>query len=161
MRSMFVFIAVFAIVLVALVLPALKQPSNCGGNSEALSDVKWYALFLQWAAETRPDHEFSIASATPSQLGELRSLAIGPAGARYLVSPQPYRHPHTDQKRVVIVCDRAFTNVPRRLFGRAPPTHAVAYSDGTCGLISMADFKKLDRSELVPLTELLDAANAR
>lgn len=160
LRSIFVFIAVFAIVLVALVLPALKQPSNCGGNSEALSDVKWYALFLQWAAEARSDHQFSIAAATPSQLGELRDLAIGPAGARYLVSPQPYRYPHNGQKRIVIVCDRAFTNVPRRLFGRAPPTHAVAYSDGSCGLISVTDFKALDRPEFAPLGELLDEAQA-
>jgi hypothetical protein len=160
LRTMFLTIAIFGVALVVFVSPALKQPSNCGGNSEALNDVKLYALTLQWAAEARSDHQFDIASATLGQLKELRDLASGPAGARYLVSPQPYRHPPTGQKRIVIVCDRTFTNVPRRLVGRAPPTHAVAYSDGSCGLISVADFEALDRSGFMPLDELLDNAQA-
>jgi hypothetical protein len=124
LRTMFLTIAILGVALVVFVSPALKQPSNCGGNSEALNDVKLYALTLQWAAEARSDHQFDIASATLGQLKELRDLASGPAGARYLVSPQPYRHPPTGQKRIVIVCDRTFTNVPRRLVGRAPSVRA-------------------------------------
>lgn len=151
LRSMFVFIAIFAIALVVFVLPALKQPSNCGGNSEALNDIKWYVGILRSAAETRPDHQFSISSATPSELVQLRDLASGPAGAGFLVSRHPYCHSLKAPKRIIIVCDRAFTNLPRRLFGRAPPTHAVAYSDGSCGLISVAEFEALDRSEFVRL----------
>lgn len=155
---MFLGTAIFGMALVVFVVPALKQPSNCGGNSEALNDVKLYALTMQWVAETQPDHQFSIASSTAGELAQLRDLATGPAGAGFLVSPRPYRHPPAGPKRIVIVCDRAFTNVPRRLFGRAPPTHAAAYSDGSCGLISVADFKALDRSEFVPLEELLETA---
>ena len=50
---------------------------------------------------------------------------------------------------IVAVCDRPFDNVPERMFGKAPLTHAVAYADGTTGLLSVDEFQRLDLSQFV------------
>lgn len=52
-------------------------------------------------------------------------------------------------RQVVAVCDKPFDNVPRRFFGKAPLTHAIAFADGTTGLISSEEFSKLDLAGFV------------
>lgn len=149
--------AVALLVASGLLLIPFSEGSNCGGNSAALNDVKWYSLIVQLAAEENPDHEFRIDCATPNQREELAHIAndFWVSGARFLVSTRPYRLQSTAPPRLLIVCDRAYRNVPRRLIGSAQPTHAAAFSDGSCRLLSEAEFEAIDRSVLVPLQELL------
>jgi hypothetical protein len=150
-----IIIAILAMA-VALIAPALST-TNCGGNSAALANVRSYMLFVQRAAAESPDHQFLITSATAEQRRELSDLAsdVWVKGAHYLVSTAPYRDASPEPRRVLMVCDIPFTNVPRRYLLRSPPTHAASFSDGTTGLISVAEFEALDRSTLRPLDELL------
>ncbi len=151
-------VVVIAVLLatVAAIVPSF-QGSNCGGNTAALHDVRLYEIIARAAVAENADHEFRITTATPQQREWLAEIAndfwIG--SGRFLVSPKPYRERSPGPCRVIIVCDRPFQNVPRQVFGTTPPTHAAAFSDGTCRLISVAEFKALDRSTLVPLDELL------
>jgi hypothetical protein len=80
-RAVFLAVAIIGITLLVFVVPGFKQPSNRGGNSEALSDVKLYVLTTRWTAETKPDHQFSIDRATPRELGQLREVLSGPTGS--------------------------------------------------------------------------------
>jgi hypothetical protein len=135
--------------------------SNCGGNNAALSDVRMYAIFLQNAADESAKGEFDIASATPKQLSQLAEIAHDPwlRGGQLLVSSKPYRLEPLEERRIIVVCDRPFRNVPRYVFGEAPPTHAAAYSDGSTALLSARAFAALDRSALMPLNEIVRKSN--
>jgi len=64
-------------------------------------------------------------------------------------------------RRILIVCDKAYTNGTSAFindfvnrFWHAPLAHAVGYSDGTVGLISPAEFAALDLSHFKRLDEL-------
>ena len=148
-------------VLLGIALSAARtfQGSNCGGNTAALYVVHKYQLVAEWAAAESPNHEFAASSATAQQREDLESIAnnswIG--GSHILVSSQPYRPRRAGPRTIVAVCDTPYRNVPRRILGLAPPTHAAAYSDGSVGLISVAEFEALDRTSLIPLDELLAA----
>ena len=54
------------------------------------------------------------------------------------------------------VCDTPFDNVPQRLFGKAAPTHAVVYSDGSTALMRTEDFGRLDLKGFVDVRILQD-----
>ncbi len=136
----------------------ITQSSNCGGNSAALSNVRQYVLFVQNAAIESPEHRFCVASATPEQREQLADLAsnLWVGNAHYLVSTSPYKGPSAGPRRVLMVCDTPFRNVPRSYWMPPPPTHAASFSDGTTGLISVAEFQSLDRSTFKPLDELIN-----
>ncbi|HVX61889.1 MAG TPA: hypothetical protein VHC19_14835, partial [Pirellulales bacterium] len=138
-RSLKVIAAVSVLVLLGIALAPRFQASNCGGNTAALHDVKWYSLIVQLAAEENPGHEFRIDHITPKQQEELAQIAndFWVSGARFLVSTRPYRLQSTAPPRLLIVCDQPFRNVPRRLIGSAPPMHAAAFSDGSRRLLSV------------------------
>ena len=155
LRTALLWVAAFA-VLLALLTQLADSGSNCGGNSAAISNVRQYYAIVEVAAASRPDHRFSIASATPQEREDLAAAARGPwtGGARYIVSTQPYQAGARGPRRLIIVCDTPFRNVPRRLIPY-PPTHAAAFSDGSVALISVAEYAALDHSVLVPLDQLL------
>ncbi len=141
---------------VVFLLPLLSRSSNCGGNSAALSDVRQYALLVGNAAEASPDHTFRVDAATPEQRKELAEFVRNSwiPRARYLVSTASLSERELQTRRVKIVCDTPYRNVPRRWIGSAPPTHAAGYSDGSSGLISPAEFAALDRSSFAFLDVL-------
>ena len=74
-------------------------------------------------------------------------------GARYFVTTTPIDR-NSPQRRVNVYCDQAYENVPRYAIGNAPLTHAVGYSDGSAGLLTVEQFKQLDRTSFVALDEL-------
>ena len=149
----------------ALVLASILGASNCGGNSAALYKVLRFALVVRESAQRRPDGTFSLASATEEERGDFASITDGSwtGSARYLVSTQPFRTSPGAPRRMLIVCDRAFSNVPRRLILANAPTHAVAFSDGSNALISKERFAALDLSSFTPLDQFLaeTAANGQ
>ena len=142
---------------VGLVLPSILAASNCGGNSAALARVSVYSKIVSFGAERRPDHTFSLASATPEEREWITSATrpgwIG--DGRYFISTRPVHVALGEPRRVVIVCNRAFRNVPRRFLFANPPTHAVGYSDGTTELISRERYAALDLSTFIPADQWL------
>ena len=160
-RRMMVWVAAVGLLMGGLIALAPSQQTNCGGNSAALHDVHTYLAIVEPGAATANTPPFNLATATPDQRETLARIAndfwIRPA--RFLVAPLPCRVDPSSPRQVLIVCERPFRNVPRRLVAMwlNPPTHAAAYSDGTTGLISVAEFEALHRSKLVYLDEVLAA----
>lgn len=153
--NMLVLTALISVSLV--ILRTTPQPSNCGGNSAALGAVKTYAILVKLANEQPGEARLTVATATKWQRADLDYIARAHPYARFRVSPESFASQQSGPRHVIMVCDRAFTNVPRYKFGEAPPTHAAAFSDGTTGLISVAEFQKLGRASLVSLDRLLAA----
>ncbi|HEY1053210.1 MAG TPA: hypothetical protein VGE39_25745 [Prosthecobacter sp.] len=129
--------------------------TNCGGNNAAGNQAQSIAMIARWAVIEEPDHPFQFSTASPQRREELEKLARShwACRARFLVSTLPLTEPAELPRRIIVVCDTPFRNVPKQWF-QAPPTHAAAYSDGTSGLISVAEFAALDRSKFVFLDEL-------
>ena len=157
-------IAVLLAVSAGFFLPVFSTPTNCGGNSAALSEVHGIALAALLNACDSPDHSFRFTTPTAWQREQLTHYGHTHwcPRARFLVStapiyelplPLPPEH-ERPQRRVITVCDTPYNNVPRKRFGSAPPTHAAGYSDGSYGLISLAEFAALDRTTFVPIDEL-------
>ena len=153
LRTVLLWIAAFA-VLLAILTDLPNSASNCGGNSAAIWNVRQYFLIVEMAAARRPDHRFAIASATREEREELAAVArfSGAGRARFLASTQPYQAGAPGPRRLIMVCDTPYRNVPRRLIPSSP-THAAAFSDGSVALISVSEYAALDRSVLVPLDQ--------
>jgi hypothetical protein len=150
-----VLVAILAIG-VACVLPLFAPASNCGGNSAALFNVRRYVLLASMGAVESPDHSFHVKKVTPEQRKELADAAHDHwiPNARFLVSTLPLSEERSPLRRIVVVCDTPYSNVPHRWIGSAPPAHAAGFSDGSVELISPAQFAALDRSSFAFLDEL-------
>lgn len=129
-------------------LPRLARPSNCGGNSAALAACKGYITVLRlWAA----DHDAQMFRHDHADQETRQHLARLPGAswihsARLLARLDDVRVDSAAERRIIMVCDRAYDNVPQRFFGRSPLAHAVAYTTGETGLISPEEFARLDLS---------------
>ena len=145
--------------VVLALFPAWNQfnSTNCGGNNAARNVVQCYAIIAQNAADESASGEFLVTSATPMQLKQLSQIARDPwlRGGQLLVSTTPYRLAPSEPRRLIVVFDRPFRNVPRYVFGEAPPTHVAGYSDGSTALLTVKEFAALDRSTLIPLSEIV------
>jgi hypothetical protein len=130
--------------------------TNCGGNSAALVQVTEIAIVARLGTFDTPDHSFRFSTANAEQREQLSYLSRTHwlHGARFLVSTAPVSKHEAEPRRIIVVCDTPYRNVPRQWIGSAPPTHAVSFADGSKGLISVAEFAALDHSALVPLDEL-------
>ncbi len=152
----FLWILTLGVSVVGFLLPAAPH-TNCSGNTEALFLVGCCGSRLLKNAEARPDHLFSLVGATtaersdPADHGEF-SMSKG----RILVTTAPIEARYRSPRTILAVCDRPFTYVPR-LDRRSPPAHAVAYSDGSCGLISVAEYSTLDLGSYIPVDQLAEA----
>jgi hypothetical protein len=147
--------------VVAVLLPLLARPSNCGGNSAALNDVKLYVLMVELGINDTVDRTFRVTALTGDQRDELSRVVRDHwiRGARFLVSTNPVHEADLKSRRILIVCDTPFQNVPQRRFGSAPPTYAVGYSDGTKGLLGVGEFAALDFTTFRFLDELIQPAS--
>lgn len=144
---------VLAIILV--VAPGLSH-SNCGGNSAALVQVSQVATLAKLSISEEPDHAFRFASVNAEQEEHLSILSRSHwlEGARFLVTTAPLTERDIQLRRMIVVCDTPYCNVPQRLIGSAPPTHAAGFADGSAELISTEEFAALDLSTFVALDEL-------
>ncbi|MBI4602385.1 MAG: hypothetical protein HY721_10545 [Planctomycetes bacterium] len=154
------------LVYVALgTIDTVFRPTNCGGNGQALSDCRQFAVLCRaWV-----DEAASVGGASaPATLGDLvatHGAEDRPPGFRngfgfledYLVL-DPRRPVPRGERAVVIVCSEPYGNVPRPTFWsfyRRNVAHAVGYSDGTAGLISPREYAALDLSGFVSAEEWL------
>lgn len=140
----------------ALVLPALAPPSNCGGNSYALTACKQLGLYARMANPTNSSTLDLTLLDTLDRTNIFRIVdSPWTTGADYWVRTNGLGG--SAQKRILVVCDTAYDNVPQptiwNLYHRNP-AHAVGFSDGTTGLISPAEFTGMDRSDFAALSDL-------
>jgi hypothetical protein len=144
-----------SLVAVAIVLPVRNgMKTNCGGNSAALANVQAIAIAAVVGAADAPDHRFHFSAVTGNGREEFARRALNHwlPKAHFLVSRTPVSE--GEPKRIIVVCDTPYRNVPQRWFGSARPTHAAGYSDGTYGLISTNEFAAINRPAFVALDEL-------
>jgi hypothetical protein len=108
-------------------------------------------LAFQTVALDRGGEAFRAADLNESEPENFRTVTgLGwLPGARFLVTSEPVSITQSQPKRIIAVCDKAYDNVPERRLGRSPMSHAVAYSDGSVGLIPVADFERADFSRFV------------
>jgi hypothetical protein len=152
-RFLFLIVGLLAIGVAALFpMPSIK--TNCGGNSAAISRVQTIVDLAIVGAYDTPDHSFHFDAANAEERKELTLYARSGwlPRAHFLVSTAPVSKQGI--KRIIVVCDTPYRNVPQRWIGSAPPTHAAGFSDGSSGLISAKEFSALDRSAFVALDEL-------
>ena len=141
-------ISVAALACGAVLLPSLASRSNCGGNSAALAACKSVAVSLNLVASERGNKAVSITNLAGVERDYFKQIAglSWLHEAKVMVSPAMVT---IEGRQIVAVCDKPFDNVPRRFFGKAPLTHAVAYADGTTKLISSKEFSMLNLAGFV------------
>src|SRR4051812_23509122 len=95
--------------------PDLSGVSNCGGNNAARPFVEMYAATMIRLADEMSTREFTMAAATVDQRRELAAGSSGWGISRsdILVKRNTVRLGPTAKRQIIVVCDRAFTNVPR------------------------------------------------
>ncbi len=143
-------------VIAALVLAAINNRPNPGGNTAALVACNNYIMAIQsWAAD-HPGSSFQLSQADPQTRAFLARLPANPliGSARLLAIADGVHLNPAGDKRIIMVCDRAYDNVPQRIFGKSPLAHAVAYSTGETGLINPQEFGRLDLSVFLDLQTL-------
>ena len=136
-------ISIAAVACGAVLLPSLAGRSNCGGNSAALAACKSVAVSLNLVASERGNKAVSITNLAGVERDYFKQIA----GLSWLHDAKVMVTLATvtsEARQVVAVCNKPFDNVPRRFFGKAPLTHAIAYADGTTELVSSEEFSKLD-----------------
>ncbi len=146
-------LAAVTLVTVGLALPAVKR-SNCGGNSAALAACEGYVTVLSlWAAD-HGGRSFDIRQADAQTRKQLAHLpgASWIRSSRLLARPDGVRVGDSGSRQIILVCDHPYDNVPRRVFGKSPPAHAVAYSTGETGLVSPARRALFPQANLLGLT---------
>jgi hypothetical protein len=144
------------IAVAAIVTLAGRGTTNCGGNNAALTNVVLIADFARdWAAHSR-DHTFRFVAANHEQQNWLATLSENHwcHGARFLVTTDPIVDTISEESLVIVVSDTPYQNIPKQIFGSAPPTYAAAFSDGGHRLISLDELARLDRSRYIALDEI-------
>lgn len=136
-----------------------RGTTNCGGNNAALSECGWFATILELQFSRKSDRPITVAETS----GYFRACCVARYSswtrrARYLVFTGPIRRDTASSRTVVFVCDRPYSNVPERIFGSAPPTHAAVFSDCTFDLISPAEFASLDFTQYRDVNEMFPQA---
>jgi hypothetical protein len=144
------------IVVTGVLLPMLAKPSNCGGNSAALTACRNICLATRIISSDRGTNLVSLSGLSAEEVLEFQNVAglSWLHGARLLVRTNGFVLGAGEDKQVIVVCDTAYSNVPQYRFHRAPPTHAVGYSDGNVGLISMAQFHSLNLKSFQDVRDL-------
>ena len=163
MRARMYLYCISTLIAGLILLGRIPSTTNCGGNSVALSGCGEYVMAVLTCAADAPGKSFPVTNPSPELREQFAGIAhrtAGIHGAHYLVSTLPVfgkappiqRDPAN--RRILIVCDTSYRNVPQHLLWQAPAAHAVGYSDGTTGLISPSEFAALDRSAFKPLDQL-------
>jgi hypothetical protein len=145
-------------VAAALLLPLIARPTNCGGNNAALAACRFVVSAFEIVGMHRDDKPVTTTDLNEKERDNFRHPVginwLG--GAAVLVTGQAVVISETRPKTIIAVCTAADHNVPRRWIGKSPMTHAVAYSDGSVGLISVPDFQGLDLSRFADVVTIAE-----
>jgi hypothetical protein len=115
--------------------------TNCGGNTAALNQVGTITGILRGGASASEQRQHL----------ELYSPTHWCRGARFLVRNSPLPEQEIRSRQIIVVCDKPYDNLPKQWVVFRKPMHAAGYSDGSTGLIPVAEFASLDRSAFTPL----------
>jgi hypothetical protein len=147
---------VTTVVVIGAVLPILAKPSNCGGNSAALSACRNVCMAVRIVSSDRGTNFISLSGLRPEEARGFESIPgmrwLG--SAHILVRTNGVLLGPSGPKEVTVVCDTAYSKVPQYRFLRAPATHAVGYSDGSVALISSAQYDALDLRAFLDIRRL-------
>ena len=121
-----------------------SSSTNCGGNTAALNQVSNITAILRGGA---PDSDQRRQLASNSETHWCR-------GAHFLVKSGVTSEKDDRPRHIIAVCDTPYSNLSTQWPGFRKPTHAVGYSDGSTGLVTVAEFSSLDRSEFRMLEPL-------
>jgi len=144
-------IVLIAAVFLSLYLPPLATSRPPVGNEYALLECQ---LFLRAATFTKTNShffEFSKLSSEERHRALIMTLYLD------LLVKTNFAWADNSNHEIVAVCPHEFGNMPRPMLlnlyhkNRA---HAVGYSDGTAGLISLTEFKNLNLSSFVSAANL-------
>ena len=127
----------------------LSRSSNCGGNSAASSNCRYIALAaLVEGSDSNDVLNFEhISNDTQNQLAHTER-DFWTSGAKYLLR-RGLIHTGHGTHEIVVVCDTPYGNVPQPSIWnlhRRTLRHAVGYSDGSIGWLTLAEFAQLNRS---------------
>jgi len=156
-------LAFCSLVAVGLALPGLARRSNCGGNSAALWRCSLVAFLVRIETEENRGR-FDLTKLSDLGKNDLKLIARSSwvRDAAILMRTNTIEPEHSD-RLLIAVCDTAFNNVPQPTLWngyKRTPGHAVAYADGSRGLISPEEFRKLDLSGFVSAKRLVAALDS-
>jgi hypothetical protein len=145
LRWFLTFTAASCVGLVVWKAVAIETVSYHGRNGAVALDMSIIVQMFDATSIDYPGEEISLAMVDAKCFRGFARDTSSPH--RFWASPWPYgRRP----RAIMIVCDRAYAM--RRPFGGGYG-HAVAYTDGTFGLLSRREFAALDRSQFVALDD--------
>lgn len=145
---------VCAFVLLGMLVPLVGTHSNCGGNSAAQAQCGLIAIRAKLEASEgafQPQHWSQYGRDEVARL----SLKHWTPKATYYVRTNLTTR--AADKTVVAVCDTQYENVPQPTIWnlyRKNPAHAVAYLDGSKGLLTLGEFSKLDLANFTDVATL-------
>ncbi len=117
----------------------------------ACSDV---GSALAWITSERETNSLNLATLTEAERKEFEWIAglswLG--DAKVLVNPRVDFDTTNDV--VLAVCNRAFRNVPQKLIGQAPPTHAALIRNRGVVLLPVDEFNGLNLDGFVNVRDL-------
>ncbi|HXT13509.1 MAG TPA: hypothetical protein VN873_18295 [Candidatus Angelobacter sp.] len=130
----------------------LGRSSNCGGNSGAVSCCREIALYAI-GSSSNETFDFKHLSQETRDAMEASIGEYWTESAKYLLCTGPIQV-GPGNRDLVVVCETAYGNVPQptiwNLHHRTM-RHAVGYSDGTVGWLTLAEFDALNKSNFVEL----------
>jgi hypothetical protein len=149
--------------VVALIgLYPLTTRTNCGGNSAALVVCQNCGAVLLMAGDGKGE-KFNINKLSASDSAQIAQFA----NSHWILGSKIFLRTNivlnSNPKQILIVCDHAYDNVPQPTIWngyRKNRAHAVAYSDGSTGLLTPKQFKELDLSRFVDASQLKTNASA-
>lgn len=153
-------------ILVLLSFTPMAHSTNCGGNSSALQKVHSLKSFAVSSNFDRGDGSFSFSELSEAELDHLAALGGSSWNreAKFYVASGKISFSETT-RRIVAVCDTPYSNVPEHRVGiwrwPGPPTHAVAYSDGSTGLISPEEYADINKADFVDVASTVSRKPSR
>src|SRR3954462_15827193 len=100
---------------VALLIPTLALPSNCGGNSSALNVCRGIGLGFKVVALDRNESSFSAPELTDAERSNFTGLGRSSwlGDAKFLVTTNRVKVEPRAHRQIIAVCDTPYDNVPR------------------------------------------------
>jgi hypothetical protein len=149
-----VLLSVFAVVAFGTFLPMTSRRTNCGGNSAAMAACSDVGAALAWITSERGTNTLHLATLSEAERKEFKSIA----GLSWLGNATVLINPRVDfdstNDVVLAICNRAYRNVPQKLIGQAPPTHAALIHNRGVVLLPVEEFNRLNLDGFVNVREL-------
>ena len=143
-----------------VIAPLMTLPSNCGGNSAALSycnsnymNIEFFFI-MEEHFENIDKNRFNIDQIPNSVLAELNAQSHWTGNANYFIRNKNITL-NADNEEIFVFCDTPYNNVPQKRWGSSPFTYAAVKSNGEKVLLSINKYKNLDKTQFIKIKDLL------